>query len=96
MWSKLENVRDSTIQTVAWVTHQERGHRFPAGLSAHPLQLAVAEQSIQPAVAIYALWRSEGERVLTSAETRLHERVMGLAQVICSMELQRITLSAIR
>ena len=60
MWSKLENVRDLTIQNVAWVTHQERGHRFPAGLSAHPLQLAVAGQSIQPAVAIYALWRSEG------------------------------------
>ena len=60
MWSKLEYVRDSTTQTVAWVTNQERGHRFPAGLSAHPWQLAVAGQSIQPAVAIYALWRSEG------------------------------------
>ena len=60
MWSKLGNVRDSTTQTVAWVTHQERGHRFPAALSAHPLQLAVAGQSIQPAVTIYALWRSEG------------------------------------
>ena len=60
MWSKLENVRDSTTQTVAWVTHQERGHRFPAGLSAHPMQLAVAGQSIQPAAANYALWRSEG------------------------------------
>ena len=59
-WSKLENVRDSTTQTVAWVTHRERGHHFPAGLSAHPLQLAVAGQSIQPAVAIDALWRSEG------------------------------------
>ena len=42
-------------------THPERGHRFSAGLSAHPLQLAVAGQSIQPAVAIYALWRSEGK-----------------------------------
>ena len=60
MWSKLENIRDSTTQTVAWVTHQERGYRFTAGLSAHPLQLDVAGQSIQPAVAIYALWRSEG------------------------------------
>ena len=60
MWSKLENVRDSTTQTVAWVTHPERGHLFPAGLSAHPLQLAVAGQRIQPAVAIYAFWRSEG------------------------------------
>ena len=60
MWSKLENVRDSTTQTVAWVTHQERGHRFPAGLFAHPLQLAFAGQSIQPAIAIDALWRSEG------------------------------------
>ena len=59
-WSKLENVRDSTTQTVAWVTLQKRGHRFPAGLSAHPLQPAVTRQSIQPAVAIYALWRSEG------------------------------------
>ena len=60
MWSLLENVRDLTSQNVAWVTHQERGHHFPAGLSAHPLQPAVVGQSIQPAVAIYALWRSEG------------------------------------
>ena len=32
---------------------------------------------------------------MTSVETRPHERVAGLAQVICSIELQRITLSAI-
>ena len=34
-------------------------------------------------------------RAMTSIETRPHERVVGLAQVICSIELQRITLSAI-
>ena len=35
-------------------------------------------------------------RAMTSIETRPHERVVGLAQVICSIELQRITLSVIR
>ncbi|MEC8545215.1 MAG: hypothetical protein VXY89_16865, partial [SAR324 cluster bacterium] len=51
------NVLDSTTQTVALVTHQGRGHRSPAPPAAHPLQLEVASQSLQPvdAVAIYAL-----------------------------------------
>ena len=39
--------------------------------------------------------KAQGIRATTSVETRPHERVVGLAEVICSIELQLITLSAI-
>ena len=47
---------------MALVTHQGPGHRSPAPPAAHLLQLEVASQSLKPvdAVAIYALWRREG------------------------------------
>ena len=40
--------------------------------------------------------KAQGIRATTSVETRPDERVLGLAQVICSTELQQITLSAIQ
>ena len=62
LWSKYRNVRDSTTQTVALVTHQGPGHRSPAPPAAHQLQLELRSHSLKPvdAVAIYALWRREG------------------------------------
>ena len=47
---------------MALVTHQGPDHRSPAPPAAHLLQLEVASQSLKPvdAVAIYALWRREG------------------------------------
>ena len=40
--------------------------------------------------------KAQGIRAMTPTESRPHERVVVLAQVICSIELQQITLSAIR
>ena len=84
LWSKLCNVRDSTTQTVALVTHQVRGHRSPAPPAAHLLQLKVASQNLKPvdAVAVYALWRREGNWGYAPCRDLPPREVVGLARVI--------------
>ena len=84
LWLNPENVRDSTTQTVALVTHQGPGHRSPAPPAAHLLQLEVASQSLKPvdAVAIYALWRREGNWGYAPCRNSPLREVVGLARLI--------------
>ena len=82
---------------MALVTHQGPGHRSPAPPAAHLLQLEVASQSLKPvdAVAIYALWRREGNWGYAPLQKLAPKRGGGLGSVD-SPSGERIALSAIR
>ena len=69
---------------VALVTHQGPGQRSPEPPAAHLLQLEVASQSLKPvdAVAIYALWRREGNWGYYPCRDSPLREVVGLARVI--------------
>ena len=82
---------------MALVTHQGPGHRSPAPPAAHLLQLKVASQNLKPvdAVAIYALWRREGNWGYAPCRDLPPERGGGLGSGD-SPSGERIALSAIR
>ena len=69
---------------MALVTHQGPGHRSPAPPAAHLLQLEVASQSLKrvDAVAIYALWRREGNWGYAPCRNSPLREVVGLARLI--------------
>ena len=69
---------------MALATHQGPGHRSLAPPAAHLLQLEVASQGLKPvnAVAIYALWRREGNWGYVPCRDLPPREVVGLARVI--------------